>query len=211
MQRLINDYFIKHLELSQEDAWYLHEKYYKDYGLAIEGLARHHKIEPMDFNREVDDALPLDGILAPDPHLRKLLESFDRKKVKLWLFTNAYITHGKRVIRLLEVEDLFEGITYCDYGAEKLVPKPLPEMFEKAEREADVSSADQCYFVDDSHLNCAAAYVRGWHSVHIVEAELPTPEQKASRYQISHLDELLDLFPQFAKVGPTVEANGHAR
>ena len=211
MQRLINNYFIKHLDLSQEDAWYLHEKYYKDYGLAIEGLARHHKIEPLDFNREVDDALPLDEILAPDPDLRKVLEKFDRDKVKLWLFTNAHRTHGKRVIRLLDIEDLFEGMTYCDYGAKKLVPKPLPEMFEKAEREAGASSADQCYFVDDSHLNCAAAYVRGWHSVHIVEVDLPAPETKASRYQISRLDELLKLFPNFAKTGPMVEANGDAR
>lgn len=81
----------------------LHMKYYKDYGLAIEGLARHHKIDPMEFNREVDDALPLDEILSPDLELRAMLEAFDRTKVKLWLFTNAHVTHGKRVVRLLDI------------------------------------------------------------------------------------------------------------
>jgi hypothetical protein len=35
----------------------LHQKYYKEYGLAIEGLTRHHKIDPLVFNYEVDDAL----------------------------------------------------------------------------------------------------------------------------------------------------------
>ena len=30
-------------------------------------------------------------------------EAFDKAKVKLWLFTNAHITHGKRVVRLLGV------------------------------------------------------------------------------------------------------------
>ena len=125
----------------------LHQKYYTDYGLAIEGLALHHKIDPLVFNREVDDALPLDDILFPDPDLRELLVAFDRTKVKLWLFTNAHVTHGKRVIKLLDVEDCFEGITYCDYAAEKLVPKPRPKMYEKAEREADASRVDQCYFV----------------------------------------------------------------
>jgi len=199
MQRLINNYFVTHLELSKEDAWHLHQQYYKDYGLAIEGLARFHKIDPLDFNREVDDALPLDDILSPDPDLRSILESFDTTKVKLWLFTNAHITHGRRVVRLLEVDDLFEGITYCDYAAAKLIPKPLPEMFEKAEREAGVSRAHDCFFVDDSHANCVGAHAKGWHSVHLVESGVGDPLQRASDHQISHLRELLNLFPQFLK------------
>jgi FMN phosphatase YigB (HAD superfamily) len=84
----------------------LHQKYYKEYGLAIEGLARHHRIDPVEFNREVDDALPLDDILSPDKELREILESFDPTKIKLWLFTNAHITHGKRVVKLLDVGEL---------------------------------------------------------------------------------------------------------
>lgn len=81
----------------------LHQRYYKDYGLAIEGLARHHRIDPLVFNREVDDILPLDDILLPDLELRAFLEAFDRTKVKLWLFTNAHVTHGMRVVKLLDV------------------------------------------------------------------------------------------------------------
>jgi pyrimidine and pyridine-specific 5'-nucleotidase len=147
MQRLIDKFFINHLSLSAEDALMLHQKYYQEYGLAIEGLHRHHKIQPLEFNREVDDALPLDDILKPDPELRHLWERFDKAKVKLWLFTNAHITHGKRVVKLLEVEDCFEGITYCDYAAKELLCKPRPEMFEKAETEAGATSVGQCYFV----------------------------------------------------------------
>ena len=149
MQELIDAFFVRHLSLSAEDAFMLHHKYYKQYGLAIEGLALHHKIDPLEFNREVDDALPLDDILHPDPELRALLESFDRTKVKLWLFTNAHISHGSRVVRLLGVDDLFEGLTYCDYGAKKLLPKPAPEMFEKGEREAGVTESTKIYFVGE--------------------------------------------------------------
>lgn len=147
MQELIDNFFITHLSLSAEDALMLHHKYYKEYGLAIEGLARYHRIVPLEFNREVDDALPLDDILKPDPELRHLLERFDKTKVKMWLFTNAHITHGKRVVRLLGVEDCFEGITYCDYAAKELLCKPRAEMFEKAENEAGALSSAQCYFV----------------------------------------------------------------
>lgn len=145
--RFLDEFFARHLSLSAEDAMMLHQKYYKEYGLAIEGLTRFHKIDPLIFNREVDDTLPLDTILKPNPELRRLLEDIDKSKVKLWLFTNAYVTHGMKVVKLLGVDDLFEGITYCDYGAKKLVCKPHKDMFKKAEMEAKVSSTDECFFV----------------------------------------------------------------
>lgn len=147
MSHLIDQYFETHLAVSKEEANQLHTRYYKDYGLAIEGLVRHHKVDPLEYNRKVDDALPLEDIFEPDQKLRQLLLDIDRSQVKLWLFTNAYITHGKRVVKLLGVEDMFEGITYCDYGAEKLLCKPAPEMFAKAMREAGVSEVKDCYFV----------------------------------------------------------------
>lgn len=100
----------------------------------------------MEFNTLVDDALPLDGVITPDPALKKLLEDMDKSKIRLWAFTNAYVTHAKRVLRLLGVEALFEGVTYCDYGQWPLVCKPMVEMFEKAEREAG-SGGGECFFV----------------------------------------------------------------
>lgn len=142
-----DEYFITHLELSRAEAIELHGKYYTEYGLAISGLVLHHKVDPLEYNRKVDDALPLDTIITPDPKLRTFLEDVDKSKVKLWLFTNAYITHGKRIVKLLGVEDLFEGITYCDYAKVPLVCKPHEEMYEKAERESDAPSVEDCYFV----------------------------------------------------------------
>ena len=118
----------------------------------------------------------------------------------LRLFTNAHITHGQRVIKLLEIGDLFEGITYCDYNQKPLVPKPLPAMFDKAESEAKAKEHDKIYFVDDSWLNCKDAYKRGWkNTVHLVEPQVPEPEEKACKHQISHLRQLLDLFPDLLK------------
>jgi len=125
-------------------------RYFKDYGLAIEGLVRFHKVDPLEYNAKVDDALPLEGIITPNPRLRKLLEDFDRDKVRLWLFTNAYINHAKRVVKLLEVGEFFEGVTYCDYAAERLLCKPSEEMFAKAMNEAGISDVKDCYFVGQS-------------------------------------------------------------
>lgn len=206
MAELIDGYFVRHLELPYEDAVTLHKKYYTEYGLAIAGLVKHHKIDPMAYNREVDDALPLDDVLEKDEGLRRLLQDIDKTKVKLWLFTNAHITHAKRVARLLGVEDLFEGITYCDYRQQPLIAKPHAEMFDKAEREAGVEGRlRDCYFVDDSGLNCRHAQERGWTVVHKLEAEDPEPETRAAKFQVRDLDELRGLFPQFFKGG---EVNG---
>lgn len=146
-------YIATHLSVSRAEAIELHHRYYTEYGLAISGLVLHHKIDPLEYNKKVDDALPLDTVITPDPKLRKFLEDIDKSKVKLWLFTNAYITHAKRIVRLLGVEDLFEGITFCDYGKVPFVCKPHEEMYAKAEAEAKAPSIRDCYFVGMNNLS----------------------------------------------------------
>lgn len=167
MGTLIDAYFRTHLSLSDEEANKLHTSYYLTYGLAIEGLVRHHRVDPLEYNALVDDALPLETVLEPDVELRKLLEDVDRSKVRLWLFTNAYVNHARRVVRLLGLDqkvgegvegELFEGLTYCDYGAATRVSKetgemegfsckPHRKMFDKAMREAGVEEMGKCYFI----------------------------------------------------------------
>jgi pyrimidine and pyridine-specific 5'-nucleotidase len=216
MSDLIDKYFMKHLSLDRADAYKLHQDYYKTYGLAIEGLVRHHKIDPLEYNSQVDDALPLEEILSAEPELRKLLEDIDTTKVKLWLFTNAYVNHGRRVVKILGVEDLFEGLTYCDYAGRPFVCKPSEAMFRKAMMEAGVDDVKKCYFIgekgrispshgftngasDDSALNCREAEKLGWTTVHLVEASVTAPPQRVCLYQVSDLQELRGLFPQFFK------------
>ncbi|KAF5019217.1 hypothetical protein F66182_8791 [Fusarium sp. NRRL 66182] len=199
MAKLIDEYFSKHLELPWDDAVKLHKEYYTNYGLAIEGLVRHHKIDPLDYNAKVDDALPLEGIIKPNPELRELLDDIDKSKVSVWLFTNAYVNHGKRVVRLLGIEDIFDGLTYCNYAEQPMLCKPDPRMYEKAMREAGVGRVEDCFFVDDSYLNCSKAKEFGWIAAHLVEEGVPAPQTPASQYQIQHLRELRNVYPQFFK------------
>lgn len=151
MAHLIDVFFAEHLSLSLGDAVRLHKEYYTNYGLAIEGLVRHHQIDPLEYNAKVDDALPLEDVIKPDPSLRQLLQDIDTTKVKLWLLTNAYVTHGKRVVRLLGIEDLFDGITYCDYTETPLVCKPHKPMYIKAMKEAGVENVEDCFFVGECY------------------------------------------------------------
>ncbi|KAG5944408.1 hypothetical protein E4U59_007296 [Claviceps monticola] len=199
MADLIDQYFAKHLELPWDEAVRLHKEYYTNYGLAIEGLVRHHQIDPLAYNAEVDDALPLQDIIKSDAELRRLLQDIDRSKFKVWLFTNAYVTHAKRVVRLLGVEDMFDGLTFCDYSSRPLICKPDPKMYQKAMQEAGVSDVKDCFFVDDSYLNCTKAKDFGWAAAHLIEESSPLPDKQASQHQIRHLRELRDIYPQFFK------------
>ncbi|KAI1180749.1 Haloacid dehalogenase-like hydrolase-domain-containing protein [Nemania sp. FL0916] len=199
MAKLIDEYFAKHLGLSEEDAIRLHTEYYESYGLAIEGLVRYHQIDPLEYNAQVDDALPLEDLIKPNPELRKMLEDIDKSKVKLWLLTNAYVNHARRVVRLLGIEDLFEGLTYCDYSSVPFLCKPQPAMYAKAMREAGIERHEDCYFIDDSYANCVASQKLGWTTAHLVEEGLPVPETQASKYQVRHLEELRTIYSQFFK------------
>ncbi|KAL5366101.1 HAD-like domain-containing protein [Aspergillus floccosus] len=178
LSNLIDNYFEKHLGLSREEAIYLHQEYYKHY---------------------VDDALPLENTIKPDPELRTLLEDIDRAKVRLWLLTNAYKAHDERVVKLLGVDDLFEGLTYCNYAEIPLICKPHIDMFRKAMTKAGVQENGNCYFVDDSYSNCAGARQAGWIAAHLIEEGLPTPATPACQYQIRNLEELRTVYPQFFK------------
>ncbi|KAG8931336.1 hypothetical protein FRC03_002388 [Tulasnella sp. 419] len=163
MGQRIHAYFLS-LGMNDDDAHTLHMKYYKGYGLALRGLTRHHQIDPMDFDRKCDGSLPLEDILKPDPSVRKLLQDLDRSKTRVWALTNAYSTHAYRVLKILQLDDLIEGVYFCDYSKPDFSCKPEPEFYLEALQVANVKDPSKCYFVDDNLRNVRQAKVLGWGS-----------------------------------------------
>lgn len=53
--------------------------------------------------------------------------------------------------------------------------------------------------LDDSAINAAGATKLGWTAAHLVEPGVTAPAAKVSKYQISNLEELRGIFPQFFK------------
>ncbi|THH32936.1 hypothetical protein EUX98_g1271 [Antrodiella citrinella] len=133
MGKLIHAYFVA-MGWSDEEASELHHKYYTEYGLALRGLVRHHQVDPLDFDRKCDGALPLESMIKPDPALRQLLQDIDRSKARVWALTNAYRSHAQRVLSILGVEDQIEGLVYCDYSMPNFACKPEPEFFQNVFR-----------------------------------------------------------------------------
>lgn len=198
MQEYIHRYFVTHLDLDDESADNLHHHYYKDFGLALEGLVRFHQVDALEYNKEVDDALPLQNILKPDPELRNLLKSIDRTKVKkLWLFTNAYKNHGRRVVKLLGIDDLFDGITYCDYSKIPLISKPKEEMYQKALKESGLSDPAKAIYIDDSKLNISAAKKFSWGTAIHFDEQLGDDDDSSpvGDYTVTSIHQLPKILP----------------
>ncbi|KAJ4478219.1 pyrimidine 5-nucleotidase [Lentinula aciculospora] len=215
----IHDYFVK-LGLSDQEASDLHHKYYTQYGLALAGLVRHHDVDPLDFDRNCDQALPLEEMILPNPAHRKLFEDIDRSKFRVWALTNAYKVHAERVLRILNLWDLIEEIVYCDYEAKELISKPEPAYYRKAMSLASVTDSSKIYFIDDNWRNVEAAQKIGWgHCVHFCERGLehveggkviqisptaeangnPKHEEKPGLKVISELEELRNVWPEIFK------------
>lgn len=179
MQVKIHQYFKDHLQLNDEDAHNLHMNYYKTYGLALEGLVRNHRVDALEYNAKVDDSLDLASVLSYEPELREMLIRI-RALAKFdlfWLVTNAYKNHALRVVSLLGLGDLFDGLTFCDYSQFPIICKPMDEFYfrclETVNLDKDNKEAmSSLHFIDDSEINVKAAHKLGFGRVfHYVEID----------------------------------------
>jgi pyrimidine and pyridine-specific 5'-nucleotidase len=91
MTQRIRAYIIG-LGLGEEEAERLHQKYYREYGLAIRGLVMHQQIDALDYDSKCDATLPLETVLSPNPEHKAMLQCLDRSKCRVWALTNAYKT-----------------------------------------------------------------------------------------------------------------------
>lgn len=207
MQVSIEQYFQNKLNLSPVEARKLNHTYYKEYGLAIRGLVMFHGVNALEYNALVDDSLPLQDILQPDLKLREMLIKLRETKRfdKLWLFTNAYKTHALRVIRLLGLGDLFDGITYCDYNqVDTLICKPDIKAFERARIQSGLADYRNAWFIDDSGSNIEMGLKLGMSNcIHVVEVKESKMHEilgfsPEGSHVIQYISELSTILPELA-------------
>ncbi|KAL7751038.1 putative suppressor of disruption of TFIIS [Sorochytrium milnesiophthora] len=189
--------YCRSMGMDEQTAQELSFRYYREYGLAIRGLVRHHQIDADDYDIRVDGSLPLEEVLQPDPELRTILHKL-KPDIKKWVFTNAYVRHAKRVLKILGIEDCFDGMTYCDYLAQDFNCKPDRSFYEQALADAGYTSDAQeagvpVYFVDDSRLNIVAAKKLGWTTIFLASNGATCD---AADYTIEDVKEIANVLPQ---------------
>jgi pyrimidine 5'-nucleotidase len=180
----MNMYMRERLCIPEEEIPALRERYFKTYGTTLRGLQEHHKVDTQEYLAYVHD-LPLQDFLKPNPALREVLELLPTRNL---IFTNADSAHAGRVLKALELDDLFD--TVVDVNAIAPYCKPMPESFAIAMDLADEPDPRKCVMIDDLPRTTRAALEVGMASL-LYGSDIPTPDASGVFTDWNHLPILL--------------------
>lgn len=180
----MNLYMTERMRLPADQVPALREQYFKMYGTTLRGLQARHNVDPQDYLAYVHD-LPLEDFLTPDPLLREIIASLPTRNL---IFTNADIHHARRVLAILQLDDLFEAV--IDVNAVAPYCKPMSESFAIAQDLADEPDPRKCVMIDDLPHTTRAALNAGMAGI-LYGTEEPTPDASGVFKDWTHLPILL--------------------
>jgi putative hydrolase of the HAD superfamily len=164
----------------------LREKFFHEYGTTLRGLQANYTVDMEEYLAFVHD-VPLEAHLHPDPDLRGVIEALTGRK---YIFTNADSLHANRVLDVLGLQGLFDGIL----DVHTLAPycKPMPESFELAMQAAGSSDPHTCALLDDQIRITRAARSQGLYTI-LVGKEATIEDADASLKKWTDLPGLLGI------------------
>lgn len=181
----MNIYMRERMGFAPDDVPRLREKYFREYGTTLRGLQANHKMNVDDFLAFVHD-LPLGDYLTPNPTLRSIIASLPTRNL---IFTNADVSHARRVLAALQLEGLFDGVV--DVNAVAPYCKPMPESFKIAMDAAGETDPARCVMIDDIHRTTRAARDFGLFAI-LYGQDAPHPDADASLADWNNLPALLN-------------------
>lgn len=143
--------------LPRDQAFALQKRYLSEHGTTLAGLMANHGVDPEAFLDEVHDVSM--ASLTPDAELQAAIERLPGRRL---VFTNGGAAHAERVLRKLELDDLFEAtfhIALADY-----IPKPHPDTFARMIAFHDIEAKSTAFF-EDSARNLEPAFALGMTTV----------------------------------------------
>ena len=180
------------LGLGFDDARALQKSYYRDHGTTLNGLMHHHGVDPDDFLGAVHD---IDvEVLVPDADLKAAIARLPGRR---YIFTNGCRDHATRVLKQLQLEELFDAI--WDIRAIDYRPKPELQGYRRMLEDHAVVPARAAMF-EDSARNLVPAHELGITTVWLKNGSLwskqgpehPKPEPQHIHYEIEDLAHFLN-------------------
>ena len=162
----INRYMTEIVGIPAPEVDALRREYWKLYGVTLQGLIRHHGVDPEDYLTYVHD-VDVTSRLDPDPQLRRVLQMLPQRKT---VFTNGSVCHADRVLAALGIEDLFE--TIYDIRVADYLPKPYPDPYHAVLAHLGVRP-EQCIMIEDTRDNLRTAKELGMGTVLVGAGETP--------------------------------------
>jgi putative hydrolase of the HAD superfamily len=182
----MNTYMQRFIDLPASEIVRLRQGYLEKYGTTLRGLQAHYEVDRDEYLAYVHD-LPLEQFIQPNPYLRNLLLSLPQRR---WIFTNADDNHARRVLKILGIEDCFDGI--IDIRAIDFACKPDKIAYQRALEITGDDNPSQCIIFDDALRNLAPAHEMGFFTV-LVGKNGSDPSIDRS---ISNFSELKDCMPE---------------
>ncbi|PLX92989.1 MAG: pyrimidine 5'-nucleotidase [Desulfuromonas sp.] len=154
----INRYMQEVVGIAEGEVDGLRRQYWADYGVTLQGLIRHHGVDPDDYLHYVHD-VDVATRIGPDPQLRQTLERLPQRKA---VFTNGSHEHAVRVLKTLEITDCFDAI--FDIRIADYIPKPHPQPYQNVLDRLDATPGD-CVMIEDTEANLRTAKALGMRTV----------------------------------------------
>ena len=164
INRGMTAYLQQHLELDEQAASELRVHYWKRYGATLSGMMKHHGTDPRHFLWHTHQFPELSRMVLREPRLRHVLRKLPGRKL---LYSNAPQQYARAVLRLLRVDDLFDGVFAIEQGRYR--PKPEMQGFLRFLRRHRLHPA-RCVMVEDSAENLQTAKRLGMKTVLVGEA-----------------------------------------
>ena len=181
----INAYMYERMGFPPEQIEVLREQFFREYGTTLRGLQANYTVDMDEYLAFVHN-VPLEAHLHSDPELHGVIEALPARK---FIFTNADSLHVNRVLDVLGLQGLFDGIL----DVHTLAPycKPMPESFEMALQAAGSPDPRTCALLDDQARITRAARSLGFYSI-LVGKDSAGEDADAALVKWTDLPGLLD-------------------
>jgi putative hydrolase of the HAD superfamily len=146
----------------------------------MQGLMRHHQVDPEDYLDYVHD-IDVASRLVPDLELHRVLKALPHRRA---IFTNSSTSHSRRVLDALQLTDLFEEI--FDIRVAEYLPKPWPEPYHAVLARLEVP-ASRCIMVEDTPANLKTAKELGMGTI------LVGPRPATDPFVDVHIERIMDI------------------
>ena len=164
IHKKMSEFISTNLNVSLKKAKILQKKYFIENGTTLHGLMLNHNVEPgkfLDYVHDIDFS-----IVKPDNELNDLIKKIPEKKI---IFTNANISYVEKILKNLNLENIFDDI----YDIERMnyLPKPNLKTYKKLISTYQVD-ANKAILFDDIPQNLLPAAKLGLKTVHVYNKKL---------------------------------------
>ncbi len=164
INRAMTQYVQAHLDLDEDAAGELRQRYWRRYGATLLGLMRHHDTDPRHFLWHTHQFPELERMLVHEPGLRTVLRRLPGRKI---VFSNSPVHYARAVLKALGFADLFDDV----FSIERTRYRPKPDSggFLRLCR-AHHLKPQRCIMVEDNLDNLRTAGRLGMKTVWVARA-----------------------------------------